>query len=74
MHEVASRAPLVTIPPCNPAGLPGGTSFMEDYTYDLDAGRGLILGAHMLELCPSIAATTPRCEIAPLSLHFVNTY
>jgi L-arabinose isomerase len=50
------------------AGLPGGTSFMEDYTYDLDPGRGLILGAHMLELCPSIAAATPRCEIAPLSL------
>ncbi len=49
-------------------GLPGGSSFMEDYTYDLDPARNLILGAHMLEICPSIAAVTPRCEIAPLSL------
>jgi L-arabinose isomerase len=61
-------AALLRIVKVMTAGLPGGTSFMEDYTYDLDAGRGLILGAHMLELCPSIAATTPRCEIAPLSL------
>ena len=37
-------------------GLPGGTSFMEDYTYDLTPGRERILGAHMLEVCPSIAA------------------
>jgi L-arabinose isomerase len=50
------------------AGLPGGTSFMEDYTYDLAPGRGLILGAHMLEVCPSIAAGTPSCEIHPLSI------
>ena len=38
------------------AGLPGGTSFMEDYTYHLEPTRELILGAHMLEICPSIAA------------------
>ena len=50
------------------AGLPGGTSFMEDYTYDLLPDRGLILGAHMLEVCPSIAAGTPSCEIHPLSI------
>ena len=50
------------------AGLPGGTSFMEDYTYDLTPGRGLILGAHMLEVCPSITANTPSCEIHPLSI------
>jgi L-arabinose isomerase len=49
-------------------GLPGGTSFMEDYTYNLDPGQELILGAHMLELCPSIAADRPRAEIAPLGL------
>jgi L-arabinose isomerase len=61
-------AALLRIVKVMTAGLPGGTSFMEDYTYDLDAGRGLILGAHMLELCPSIAAATARCEIAPLSL------
>ncbi len=50
------------------AGLPGGTSFMEDYTYNLEPGRELILGAHMLEVCPSIAAGTPSCEIHPLSI------
>jgi L-arabinose isomerase len=61
-------AALLRIAKVMTAGMPGGSSFMEDYTYDLDPGRGLILGAHMLELCPSIAAGTPRCEIAPLSL------
>jgi L-arabinose isomerase len=47
-------------------GLPGGTSFMEDYTYDLSFGRELSLGAHMLEVCPSIAKGTPRIEVHPL--------
>ena len=50
------------------AGLGGGTSFMEDYTYHLEPGNELILGAHMLEVCPSIAAGTPSCEIHPLSI------
>jgi L-arabinose isomerase len=50
------------------AGLPGGTSFMEDYTYHLTPGEELILGAHMLEVCPSIAAATPSCQIHPLSI------
>jgi L-arabinose isomerase len=49
-------------------GLPGGTSFMEDYTYDLTPGRERILGAHMLEVCPSIAASTPTLEVHPLSI------
>ncbi|MDF2825458.1 MAG: araA [Mycobacterium sp.] len=49
-------------------GLPGGTSFMEDYTYDLTPGRERILGAHMLEVCPSIAAGIPTLEIHPLSI------
>ncbi|MBD0693752.1 L-arabinose isomerase [Streptomyces sp. CBMA123] len=49
-------------------GLPGGTSFMEDYTYHLECGSELILGAHMLEVCPSIAAQTPSCEIHPLAI------
>ncbi|MFF9643039.1 L-arabinose isomerase [Kitasatospora aureofaciens] len=49
-------------------GLAGGTSFMEDYTYHLEFGRELILGAHMLEVCPSIAADTLSCEIHPLSI------
>ncbi|WP_084960286.1 L-arabinose isomerase [Thermoactinospora rubra] len=46
----------------------GGTSFMEDYTYHLVPGEQLILGAHMLEVCPSIAADTPSCEIHPLGI------
>jgi L-arabinose isomerase len=50
------------------SGLSGGTSFMEDYTYHLERGNELVLGAHMLEICPSIAAATPSCEIHPLSI------
>jgi L-arabinose isomerase len=49
-------------------GQPGGTSFMEDYTYHLEPGHELILGAHMLEVCPTIAATRPTCEIHPLGI------
>ena len=49
------------------AGLPGGTSFMEDYSYDLEAAPK-VLGAHMLEICPSIASSTPSLEIHPLSI------
>ncbi|HZW01163.1 MAG TPA: L-arabinose isomerase, partial [Candidatus Deferrimicrobium sp.] len=47
-------------------GLGGGVSFMEDYTYDFGAGSPLSLGAHMLEVCPTISAARPRCEIHPL--------
>jgi L-arabinose isomerase len=50
------------------AGLEGGVSFMEDYTYHLTEGDDLILGAHMLEVCPSIAAGRPRLEAHPLSI------
>ena len=51
------------------AGLPGGVSFMEDYTYHLPQhGDDLVLGAHMLEVCPSIAAERPRCEVHPLGI------
>ena len=49
-------------------GLPGGTSFMEDYTYHLVPGEEKVLGAHMLEVCPTIAAGQPSCEIHPLSI------
>ncbi|MEU7619697.1 L-arabinose isomerase [Micromonospora rifamycinica] len=49
-------------------GTTGGTSFMEDYTYDLTPGRELVLGAHMLEVCPTIAAATPNVEIHPLGI------
>ncbi|HEY3558455.1 MAG TPA: L-arabinose isomerase [Kribbella sp.] len=47
---------------------PGGTSFMEDYTYHLTPGEERILGAHMLEVCPSIAEQRPTCEIHPLGI------
>jgi L-arabinose isomerase len=49
-------------------GLPGGTSFMEDYTYHLEPENEMVLGAHMLEVCPSIAAARPRIEVHPLSI------
>ncbi len=49
-------------------GLPGGTSFMEDYTYHLDPAGPVVLGAHMLEICPSLAAEKPTCEIHPLGI------
>ncbi len=50
------------------AGLPGGVTFMEDYTYHLSPGGDKVLGAHMLEICESIAATRPKLEILPLSI------
>ena len=49
-------------------GQPGGTSFMEDYTYHLVPGEEKILGAHMLEICPSITSARPSCEIHPLGI------
>lgn len=49
-------------------GLEGGTLFMEDYTYDLTPGREVSLGAHMLEVCPSIAAGRPRIEVHDLGI------
>jgi L-arabinose isomerase len=50
------------------AGLPGGTSFMEDYTYHFDPAAPAVLGAHMLEICPSLAAGKPACEVHPLGI------
>lgn len=49
-------------------GLPGGTSFMEDYTYHFDPAGMRVLGAHMLEVCPSIAKSKPKVEIHQLSI------
>lgn len=49
-------------------GLPGGASLMEDYTYDLTPGSERILGAHMLEICPSLTTATPKVEIHPLGI------
>ncbi|MCW4354081.1 L-arabinose isomerase [Hoyosella sp. YIM 151337] len=49
-------------------GLPGGASLMEDYTYELTPGREKILGAHMLEICPTLTTGRPRLEIHPLGI------
>jgi L-arabinose isomerase len=50
------------------AGLKGGVSFMEDYTYHFGSTGHKVLGAHMLEICESIASGKPRLEILPLSI------
>ena len=50
------------------AGLNGGTSFMEDYTYHLNPGGKVVLGAHMLEICPSIADGQPSLQVHPLGI------
>jgi L-arabinose isomerase len=49
-------------------GLKGGNSFMEDYTYHFDPSNPAVLGAHMLEICESIADGKPSCEIHPLGI------
>jgi len=49
-------------------GLKGGNSFMEDYTYHFPPGNNQVLGAHMLEICESIAVGKPSCEIHPLGI------
>jgi L-arabinose isomerase len=49
-------------------GIKGGVSFMEDYTYHLEPGKEAALGAHMLEICPSIADGKPRIEVHPLAI------
>jgi L-arabinose isomerase len=49
-------------------GLSGGVSFMEDYTYHMEPGKEAALGAHMLEVCPSIAGAKPRLEVHPLGI------
>lgn len=49
-------------------GMTGGSAFMEDYTYHLESGNEYSLGAHMLEVCPSVAAARPRIEVHPLGI------
>jgi L-arabinose isomerase len=61
-------AALVRVMKLMSDGLPGGTSFMEDYTYDFTPGSEAVLGSHMLEVCPSIAGGVPTCEIHPLGI------
>lgn len=50
------------------SGLKGGNSFMEDYTYHFNPDNEMVLGSHMLEICPSIAHRKPACEIHPLGI------
>ena len=50
------------------SGLNGGNSFMEDYTYHFNPDNRMVLGAHMLEICESIAEGKPSCEIHPLGI------
>ncbi len=59
---------LVRVMKVMAVGLKGGTSFMEDYTYHLDPKRNLVLGAHMLEICPTIAKGRPSLEVHPLGI------
>ncbi len=61
-------AALVRLMKAISAGRPGGVSFMEDYTYHLVKGKELVLGAHMLEVCPSISAGKPSLEVHPLGI------
>ncbi|MCD7723736.1 MAG: L-arabinose isomerase [Clostridiales bacterium] len=49
-------------------GLDGGTVFMEDYTYHLEPGNEMLLGSHMLEVCPTCAAETPKIQVHPLGI------
>ena len=49
-------------------GLEGGNSFMEDYTYHFEPGNEMVLGAHMLEICESIADGKASCEVHPLGI------
>ncbi|MBT9395534.1 L-arabinose isomerase [Hymenobacter sp. NST-14] len=50
------------------AGLPGGNSFMEDYTYHFQPGNELVLGSHMLEICPTISEGKVKVEVHPLGI------
>ncbi|MFK5584049.1 L-arabinose isomerase [Serinicoccus sp. LYQ131] len=59
---------LVRVAKVMGAGLPGGASLMEDYTYDLTPGSEKILGAHMLEVCPSLTTGRPSLQIHPLAI------
>jgi L-arabinose isomerase len=61
-------AVLVRVAKVMGSGLPGGASLMEDYTYDLTPGKELILGAHMLEVCPSLTTSKPSLEIHELGI------
>ncbi|MCE4566615.1 L-arabinose isomerase [Maribellus sp. CM-23] len=62
------QAALLRIVKTMSVGMKGGSSFMEDYTYHLEPGNEAVLGAHMLEICPTIAAKKPRLEVQSLGI------
>lgn len=62
------QSALVHIMKTMAIGLEGGCSFMEDYTYHLDPVQPAVLSAHMLEICPSVAAAKPKIEVHPLGI------
>lgn len=62
------QAALLRIIKTMSQGMNGGSSFMEDYTYHLDPSNDGVLGAHMLEICPTIASKKPRLEVHPLGI------
>src|SRR5690606_36909744 len=62
------RAALLRAVKVMSMGLERGTSFMEDYTYDFRKGTTRVLGAHMLEICPSIAYGKPKLDVHPLGI------
>ena len=61
-------AAMTTIMKAMAEGQTGGTAFMEDYTYHLVQNSEYSLGAHMLEVCPTVAASKPRIEVHPLGI------
>nr|WP_113867248.1 L-arabinose isomerase [Brenneria salicis]NMN91666.1 L-arabinose isomerase [Brenneria salicis ATCC 15712 = DSM 30166]RBP61421.1 L-arabinose isomerase [Brenneria salicis ATCC 15712 = DSM 30166]RLM30360.1 L-arabinose isomerase [Brenneria salicis ATCC 15712 = DSM 30166] len=62
-------AALLRIMKVMASGLPGGTSFMEDYTYNFEHNNNLVVGSHMLEVCPSIAKEQkPLLDVQPLGI------
>lgn len=61
-------AALVRVMKLMAQDLNGGTAFMEDYTYHFEPGNEMILGAHMLEVCPSLAAEVPKIRVFPLGI------
>lgn len=62
------QAAMLRIVKTMSTGMKGGSSFMEDYTYHLDPANEAVLGAHMLEICPSIAAKKPKLVVQPLGI------
>ena len=61
-------AAMVRVMKVMAGGLEGGNSFMEDYTYHFNPSNPLVLGSHMLEICPSIAENKIKCEVHPLGI------